>query len=388
MTTTRQGIWLGRALIALGFAVAVGLVVSALARNGGAPVDLSIYREALVRASHGSLYDYADADGNAFLYPPFAAVVFEPLRWFPLRVDAVVWSIGVVATAVLIASIVARWVAGFLPAARTRTGLVAVASVVFLILATSRPVLSTLALGQVTLLLGLMVLADFSGVVPPRWRGVLTGLAGAIKLTPLIFIPAFLATRQWRQAAVATGVWAAAGIVGLVAYPSDSLIYWSALVLDTSRAVDLGAGRNQSLMGALLRAGIQPPLLTPVWAALAAAVFALAMIRVRRHHAQGDLLQATVVAGVASVLISPLSWPHHQVWLVLAGVCLLASVSWWWRLGGALLVLTASQASPILSPVEPAGVLVWVWLLPTAAMVAIAAVGLPRSRPRRALTRA
>ena len=64
------------------------------------------------------------------------------------------------------------------------------------------PVRLTVILGEVNLFVVLMVVADLTVAVGWRGhvlpRGVLLGVAAAIKLTPLVFIPFLFLTRQFR----------------------------------------------------------------------------------------------------------------------------------------------------------------------------------------------
>ena len=66
------------------------------------------------------------------------------------------------------------------------------------------PVRSDLALGQINIVLILMIIADLTTGL--SWRGhslphgLLVGLAAAVKLTPLVFIPYLVVSRQWRAA--------------------------------------------------------------------------------------------------------------------------------------------------------------------------------------------
>jgi hypothetical protein len=135
-------------------------------------LDLDVYRlGARMWLSGGDLYGLLPPTiiGNhlPFTYPPVAAVLFTPFTLVPLPVA------GVVLTAL---SVVALVVVPRLTPAR-----VAVVLPVALLL---EPVRETLGFGQVNLLLMALVALDCLHR-RPRWpRGVLVGLAAAIKLTP------------------------------------------------------------------------------------------------------------------------------------------------------------------------------------------------------------
>ncbi|HET6193272.1 MAG TPA: glycosyltransferase family 87 protein, partial [Trebonia sp.] len=70
------------------------------------------------------------------------------------------------------------------------------------------PVWRTIALGQVNVLLMAMVAVDVLAVTArrSRWGGLLTGVAAAVKLVPLIFIPHLLLTGKRTAAARALAV--------------------------------------------------------------------------------------------------------------------------------------------------------------------------------------
>ncbi|MFG2005081.1 glycosyltransferase family 87 protein [Spirillospora sp. NPDC048911] len=86
---------------------------------------------------------------------------------------------------------------------RTRWPLVLGAASLLLL---SVPLQSGLRFGQVSVFLVVLAFADAAGLVPARWRGVAIGLAGAIKLTPLIFVPYLLVIGERRAALRHRGV--------------------------------------------------------------------------------------------------------------------------------------------------------------------------------------
>ncbi len=109
--------------------------------------------------------------------------------------------------------------------------------------------------GQVNLILMVMIVADLT-VVRSRWRGVLVGLAGAIKLTPLLFLYYFVAQRQWRSLLRGLAVAAGATAITWAILPSDSVRYWFHQVFDASRTGALGVVSNQSWNGMVHQATI------------------------------------------------------------------------------------------------------------------------------------
>jgi alpha-1,2-mannosyltransferase len=246
-----------------------------------------------------------------FTYPPFAAIVSSPLSLIPMGAAGLLVTLCTITLLVVPLRIYLRrlgWPLGWvLPLA------------LFL-----EPVRSTIQFGQVNVVLMTLVTADCLSRAP-RWpRGSLTGLAAAVKLTPLPFVLFFLLRRDYRAAGVMSLSFAACTGLGLVLAPSDSMRYWTSVVFDTpSRIGNPAYAPNQSILGVLARAGLHPgtPAATCLWLALSAAAFTVACLGMRRALAAGDAHLALVINAFASLLVSPISWSHHWVW---AGPAVLA----------------------------------------------------------------
>jgi alpha-1,2-mannosyltransferase len=299
--------------------------------------DLVVYRNGGLIVRHVSpaydphhaspLYDWTGQNGVQFTYPPFAAVVFavaSVLSWTAMR-----WAMTVASLAALGLSL---WLVfgalGYRDRPAVRLG--ATLGVSGLALATE-PVQQTLALGQVNLLLMLLVVADLltGGALMPDgrtrwWHGLGIGIAAGVKLTPLIFIPYLVLIRRYRQAAVATAVFAATAALGFAILPRDSGTYWAhGLFLKANRIVFLGTRGNQSLRGVLIRlagsvsSGTVPWIAAAVLVAIAGLVAAALLYRARQP------VPAMLACALTGLLVSPLSWDHHWVW-VAPGIALLA----------------------------------------------------------------
>jgi alpha-1,2-mannosyltransferase len=191
------------------------------------------------------------------------------------------------------------------------------------------PVRNTLNYGQVNVALMALVSADCL-VVAPRWpRGVLVGIAAAVKLTPAAFVLFFLLRRDWRAGGLAAlSFCACAGIGFLVAW-RDSVDYWSSIIFQASRPGWPGYAANQSIQGVLARAGLDPhsPAGAVTWLVLSAVVVALACLGMRRAFAASADAWALCLNALTGLLISPISWSHHWVWGEMA-VLTLATLGW------------------------------------------------------------
>ena len=299
--------------------------------------DLVVYRNGglIVRhvspaydPHHGSpLYDWTGQNGVQFTYPPFAAVIFSVasvLSWTAMR-----WAMTLASLAALGLSL---WLVfgalGYRDRPAIRLG--ATLGVSALALATE-PVQQTLALGQVNLLLMLLVVADLltGGALTPGgrtrwWHGLGIGIAAGVKLTPLIFIPYLLLIRRYRQAAMASGVFAATVALGYAILPRDSGTYWAhGLFLKANRIVFLGTRGNQSLRGVLTRLAGSVSAGTVPWIAAAVLVVVAGLVAAALLYRARQPVPAMLACALTGLLVSPLSWDHHWVW-VAPGIALLA----------------------------------------------------------------
>lgn len=281
--------------------VAAGLLIWVLVRSSGSGLlDLRVYLaggEAWWSGTNLYTADFSAPGGLPFTYPPFAAMLFSALKPLPLPVVAVLFT--------------AAGLALFTSAGRTAGagfGLVALCLLL-------EPARGGLDLGQVNMILLGLVAADCLLPRTPRPRGTLVGLAAAIKLTPAIFVLFFLCRRRWRPALVAVAVFAACGAIGWVRAPGQSRRFWFAAVFDPQRVGGLAYSANQSLRGLLFRLGAPEA----VWLILALAVLVITVFVVPRLR---DDLAALVAVAAAGLLISPVSWSHHWVWIAPALVLL------------------------------------------------------------------
>jgi alpha-1,2-mannosyltransferase len=282
-------------------------------------LDLDVYRiGGRVWLEGGNLYGTLPSTAQGvrmpFTYPPLAAIILSPLSLIPMRAAAVVVDLAIVVVLALALRPFYRrlgwqlsWV---LPAA--------------LLL---EPVRGNLAYGQVDVFLMAMVIADcLTG--SPRWpRGLLAGLAAAMKLTPALFIVFFLLRRDYRAAATMSASFALATGLGFLLAPADSARYWTSTLFNVGRIGDPQNATNQSVFGVLARAGLHPGTVpfTCLWLAISLVVIAAACLGMRWVLAAGDVHMALVLNAFAILLVSPISWSHHWVWAVPALLCLASS---------------------------------------------------------------
>ncbi|WP_427922760.1 bifunctional glycosyltransferase 87/phosphatase PAP2 family protein [Streptomyces sp. cg40] len=259
----------------------------------------------------GSLYDSTQFTGT-----PFAGLVLKPLTRSAEQALGWGWTFGTLLLVVALGLVVSR----ALPQPVTRRASLLAAPVAISLLMLSLPVRNTLWLGQTSIIPVLLVLLACFTVRGERASGVLIGLAAALQPTVLLFAPLLWFTDRRRAAVTSALTFAASVVIAWAAMPHDSYTYWvhhMAGVGLGGKADDLG---NQSLHGALLRLDLTGPLEIGVFLTLGAVVAYLGLRRAVRYARDGQLLLAVAVTGCAAIAVSPTTWQHQLLWVLLAVV--------------------------------------------------------------------
>jgi alpha-1,2-mannosyltransferase len=315
--------------------------------------DLVVYREGGLIVLHVSppynparyapLYSWRGQQQAAFTYPPFAAIGFAVgslLSWTVLR-----WVMTLASLGALALSLWLTFGALGYSGRRARAGATLLVTAVALL---TEPVQQDLALGQINLLLMLLVAVDL--LLPGRrwWNGIGIGVAAGIKLVPLIFIPYLLLTGRFRQAATAMGTFIATIAIGYAILPHDSHEYWqSGMFVKANRIIFLGTRGNQSLRGLLTRFIGSVAAANGPWLATALAVGVLGLLIAAALYHAGHPVPGMLTCALTGLLVSPLSWDHHWVWVAL-GIALLGHLaarargiarSAWWAAAAALVLV-------------------------------------------------
>jgi len=304
--------------VLLCLSIAARLAWTYLAPNGANFVDLHVYLGAAATLDHpGSLYSYVYADQTPdfplpFTYPPFAAVVFYPLHFLPFGLVALLWTIGTMAALYGVVRISQRLLG--VPAGSGQPVAMCWTAVSIWI----EPLRSTFDYGQINVLL---VLAGLWAVYTTRWwlSGLLVGLAAGIKLTPAITGLYFIGVRRWGTAVFSAVVFAASVAVSALVVGDQVRYYFTDLLRDTDRVGPICTTFNQSWRGAICRifghdTGYDPLVLAAI---LLTAILALLAWRALSNGAGApDRLGMVLVVELFGLLLSPISWTHHWVWLV------------------------------------------------------------------------
>ena len=262
-----------------------------------------------------------------FTYPPFAALLFGLLARLPEESALMLFNAAGAAVAVWVAVRGVRYWsakqdwrstfggAGF-KATRNRWGAV----ILLLAVINLGPWRETLAFGQINILLmGLMAADLLAG--NQRWnqgfpgRGFLVGMAAGIKLTPLVFGLYFLVRKDWRGLFNMAGGFAFTVLLGWLVRPAESFTFWLEILPDTSRIGGAGYVDNLSIKGALLHFGVPEAGVTVPWLLLSLLVAGGGALVIKAASDQGARVVAISATALTMLLISPVSWSHHWVWM-------------------------------------------------------------------------
>ncbi len=297
-------------LFTLATSVVLFLIVRPLGHGVFEYPDFNVYRDTGRRLLDGHSLYTTDPKILPFTYPPFAAVVSAIFALFPKKVAGFGWFLANIVMLLVIVRIVFRPALDRLPRSAVLASLLVLTAAMFWV----RPINDTLDWGQINLFLLLLVLVDGMGVtrIP---RGLLVGIAAAIKLVPGIFVVYFVVTRQWKATATAVG-----SLVGCIALtqliaPASSWQYWTKTLFESNRIGNSRYYSNQSLLGMVQR--VAPGQWVPVvWGVLGLVIVVLGFRRVRQAYLAGDVLAALAITGLLGCLFSPISWFHHFVWVL------------------------------------------------------------------------
>ncbi len=280
-----------------------------------------------------------------FTYPPLAAIMFSPFAWLHMpaasvAVTLITLALLIVSTAIVLTGLdvwgTSRMVPG--PAWLRRLWF----SVIIVAPATVwlEPIISNFAFGQINVVLMTLVIADCMPRRTPWPRGLLLGLGIALKLTPAVFLLYFLLRRDRRAALTALASFAAATLLGFILAWSDALEYWTHTVLHTDRIGTASLNTDQNIVGALARLGLGEHQRFLLWVSGCLLVLAVTIWAMRRVLRAGEPVLAVICTALFGLVVSPVSWSHHWVWMLPA--VLVTGILGWRRRDLALAVVSAA----------------------------------------------
>lgn len=342
--------------------------------------DVYVYWYALNNWFSGnSLYDWyalPDYKMYPFTYPPFGAWALSPLTWFDYETAARLMIMAIALQTAVIVALVGRslgwsWGSAFAIAPWAA----------ILVQQCLEPFTQSVGFAQVNTAMMALVMIDVAAPNSWKGRGVASGLAAAIKLTPAIAVLIFLLRRQWRSAITMVATSLAVTLLSWVISPGESTRFFFDAMWDPQRAGDAYYTSNQNLKGFVARAlpentwsiawaiTVALALVAAVWLCLriqAAATSVVTPHVIYDDAAPGPLNAAAPATGATAsaalaapagdavelaasdavaapvlpenlatlltaavimtlgLLVSPITWSHHWVWGLASVVALIA----------------------------------------------------------------
>lgn len=273
-----------------------------------------------------------------FIYPPFAAIVFSPLGWLSrsgaITVLMVSTHVALLVTLYLVLGTSALFT-GPLGGQQRREKVLLLTAAALPLCTIAEPVLQTIIYAQINVVLMAMVALDCLWRINgprnlPYPRGLLIGLAAAVKLTPAVFLLFLVLRRDFRATLVAIATFVGTALIGAVLAFNDSREFWLSQMF-SSGTVSFGSdypgnasiyAGNQSLRALLSRLGLPEPWQTLVLGVLILLALALAIAGMVHAQRQHNPPLAMTINGILGLLASPISWSHHWVWAIPALVLL------------------------------------------------------------------
>lgn len=320
---------------------------------------------------------------------PFVAVLSLPLTFLSYRTSFVLWGVF---------SIVLYFVCVFIVVRGLDLRLGILWLMIPGLMLSWYPFLAHIALGQWSVVIAVCVLAAWLALKNGwgRSAGVLLGVAAAIKLFPGIFGLYLLTQRRWRALAYMGVSFSLCMIVSLIVVGVEDFQAFIFSDMPANSANFIAYPINHSLWGMTYRLLVPNGYLTPlvvaprIGFALAAFLCILIIglliggIRGAKDEFSKDIAYAATC--VAMLMLSPLSWQHAMIILVLPFGVLLTILRHYnsWKIRAALIccfILTAIHDIPFAQMIVNAGSKhssQWYWgialLGPLASLVIIFAI--------------
>ncbi|OBK72241.1 glycosyltransferase family 87 protein [Mycobacterium sp. 1274761.0] len=363
-------------------------------------IDIDVYRmggrawlDGKPLYADGAMFQTRAGLDLPFTYPPLAAIAFAPFAVLPLSVASaaitVITFVLLIASTVIVLTRMDVWPRSSIttePAWLRR--LWVAAAIVAPALIYLEPIRANFEFGQINVVLMTLVIADCVPRRTPWPRGMLLGVAIALKLTPAVFLLYFMLRRDSRALIVATASAVVSTLLGFVFAWRDSWEYWTDTVRNTDRIGTATLNTNQNIAGALARLGLGEGERFALWTLACFAVLGVTIWAARRILRAGAAAAATSDSGAAAaatsdagaaaaatsdagaaaaatshsgersvlaltcvamfgLVVSPVSWSHHWVWaLPTVMVCALVAYR---------------QRHALLGAVTAAGVALMVW---------------------------
>ena len=348
---------LGWLVTAVGMLAGIARIV-AHTRITDFPVDMTIYREGVQAFLDGRpVYSEPMMAGDIalpFIYPPFGALAMVPLASRGISHDTAGNNMIVFYDLLLLACLYFCLRAVLAP--RHRRLLLPITTVTWAVALFFEPIDLNNSFAQINVVI--MALVVFDLVPRKRWlpQGWLIGLAAAIKITPLAMLLYPLLKKDFRTILTAAASAVIATAVAAAVRWDAFVEFFTVKLLAMGTGGDFGVGTdyqsNSSIKGVVQRlypslesATDHATLTSVVWLVLTLVTIAAGAWAMRLLIRRDLDVEAWLIGSLVMLLISPVSWSHHWVWLALV-VPVFAYRAWIYRhstwVSGSLLATLAT----------------------------------------------
>jgi len=265
----------------------------------------------------GVLYSLIDHK-QYFTYPTAALFLFWPLTWVSHFWAVTGWSFITLVSYAGLVMLGWRQVRGLLTWRSVGVALWVTALSVMIF-----PTMSIcLSQGQTASFLALVVALDYLAL-RSRSQGVLTGIAAAIKIYPIIFIGVWMARRQWRQAITALVSGAATTALAWAIWPQHSATFFFHRLTSGREISHFHENIHwRSSSSSPYSFFYRPPFDGGSWESMAGLISCLGVaifgvwLGVRLWK-RGYRLTSFVAVLIGSTLSAPVVWDHYFAWVLL-----------------------------------------------------------------------
>ncbi|MGO2694855.1 glycosyltransferase family 87 protein, partial [Corynebacterium casei] len=279
-----------------------------------------------------------------FIYPPFGALVMVPLAgdWFS---HAMAGDIMIVLSNLLI-GLVVLLLAFALNRQRSNpfvsSDVIAAASLIWGIVLIFEPVRLNNGFAQINIIIMVLVALDLIPRKRLKWlpQGWLIGVAAAIKITPLAMLLYFLVRKEIKPIITAAISAIIATLIAAAVRWDVAWEYFSVKLLSMGTGGDFGVQTayqsNSSIKGAIERLytsqeGMEAAstITNIIWLCFAIITVVLGGWLMVALMKRGLNIEAWMINAFIMLLISPVSWSHHWVWVAIAiPVLLYRAITW------------------------------------------------------------
>lgn len=278
-------------------------------------VDLKVYVDGAHHLFDGTLYDFFSEPLHLpFTYPPFSALLFGLIAWLPWTLLRIGWQAASFGAVALMIHATLRLLGRAGKGARNPlpniVGIVVTATALAVWL---EPVRTTFNYGQINLFLAALLLAGAAST--KEWAaGASVGLAAGIKLVPAITGLYYLLQRRWTAVVAAIVSFAVTIGIALIFLPSETIRFYTELMLDPGRTGPVWSAINQSWRGTLARLAGHD--VSTSWVVASAITIVIGVTATWWSLRAGDRTGAFLAVQFVGLLVSPISWSHHWVWVL------------------------------------------------------------------------